>query len=380
MRRRLLGLALLASVAGSPLGCDRAAQSTAESTGTTDVCLQDLRAAFELVEKNYSGYADKVSRIGADVIERARQDAVRRAESEGGDRERCRRIVNTWLEVFADRHLGVTDPRGLFEHSEGAEGEKPDMSPAFEILSSEAALIRVRSFDPAEGEALEQLVEQHRAEILARPELIIDLRGNGGGSDSSYRVLAELVYTGPVKRDGLDVLATPANIAGWEAIVPDVGPSDQELIANVLAQMKQNPGEWVEIFPDSTITHEAVLPQPSRVALLTDRGCGSSCEEFVLEARGSSKVRIFGTPTVGNLDYANVRANVLPSGLMLWIGTTRSHRLPDRPLDGVGVLPDIEMDSSEFDGPMRQDALAQVLEDLRNSLNAPMGAPPESSE
>jgi C-terminal processing protease CtpA/Prc len=82
--------------------------------------------------------------------------------------------------------------------------------------------------------------------------------------------------------------------------------------------------------------------RPTRVAVLTDRGCGSSCEQFLLAMQQSWNVKLFGRRTAGALDYSNLRPHKLPSGKRLVLyATSRSTRLPHLPVDAVGVLPDV---------------------------------------
>lgn len=81
---------------------------------------------------------------------------------------------------------------------------------------------------------------------------------------------------------------------------------------------------------------------PRRVAILIDRDCGSSCEQFLLDMRQSYKVKLFGRPTHGALDYSNLRPHLLPSGRRtLFYATSRSMRLPALPVDVAGVQPDV---------------------------------------
>jgi hypothetical protein len=84
-----------------------------------------------------------------------------------------------------------------------------------------------------------------------------------------------------------------------------------------------------------------VLEKPRRIAVLIDHSCGSSCEEFVLLARQSFKVKTFGRPTYGALDYSNLRPHDLPSGKRrLFYATSRSLRLPLFAVDPAGIAPD----------------------------------------
>ena len=85
--------------------------------------------------------------------------------------------------------------------------------------------------------------------------------------------------------------------------------------------------------------------------MLVDRRCASTCEQFVLDARQSRKVKVLGTgATRGLLDYGNSRAVQLPSGQrQLHVPFTRSHRLPESPMDMVGIMPDVRLRKSETD-------------------------------
>lgn len=52
----------------------------------------------------------------------------------------------------------------------------------------------------------------------------------------------------------------------------------------------------------------------------------------------------------GMIDYGNVRRVELPSGRrVLQVPTSRSMRLPENPLDPVGVAPDVLIPASEPD-------------------------------
>jgi C-terminal processing protease CtpA/Prc len=82
--------------------------------------------------------------------------------------------------------------------------------------------------------------------------------------------------------------------------------------------------------------------RPQRVAVLIDKTCGSSCEQFILAMRQSWNVKPMGRRTWGALDYSNLRPHPLPSGQrVLLYATSRSVRLPHPPVDAVGVLPDV---------------------------------------
>jgi hypothetical protein len=220
-------------------------------------------------------------------------------------------------------------------------------------------LLQLPSFnDPAGIDAL-FVAEAER--IGAAERLIIDLRGNGGGSDYNYRALIPLIYTDPIRLVSNAALATEANIRVNEALVADTTiPAEiRAQLARSVAQMRTAQGGWYE-FPDRVHEEEVVLDRPQHVAVLVDRGCASSCEQFLLAAKQSRKVTIYGTRTAGILDFGNVRSAQMPGGtLLLNYPTTRSKRLPAAPVDGTGILPHVPVPDDVID------PVAWVLQNMK---------------
>ncbi|MBV9889605.1 MAG: hypothetical protein JO090_01805 [Rhizobacter sp.] len=53
------------------------------------------------------------------------------------------------------------------------------------MLSSQTAVLTLPTFNDRYAPLIQGLVAAHRREIVARPNLIIDVRRNNGGSDSA---------------------------------------------------------------------------------------------------------------------------------------------------------------------------------------------------
>ena len=88
-----------------------------------------------------------------------------------------------------------------------------------------------------------------------------------------------------------------------------------------------------------------VLPFPQRVGILHNAGNGSTDEQFLLDARTSAKVKLFGRPTQGSIDASNLREIASPDGcFMLAYTMSMSHRLPHMPVDVMGIQPDHYLD------------------------------------
>lgn len=204
----------------------------------------------------------------------------------------------------------------------------------------------------SDSRAIDSLWREEGSRLRAASRLVVDLRGNSGGSDVNYRQLLPLLYTRPIREPGTNVLATDDNIAAWRALLADsarMSPAERAGVRLAVSRVEKGRGGWVEM-PDGTRTFPAVLEFPQRVDVVIDRGCASSCEQFVLAARQSGKVRLYGDRTAGVLDYANVRDVRMPDGaIVLRLPTSRSRRLPAAPVDPDGIAPDVAIPSTESD-------------------------------
>ena len=217
-------------------------------------------------------------------------------------------------------------------------------------LSKSTMWLRLPDFNTDRIEPLKELLASHANELASFPNLLIDLRDNGGGSDYTYQPIIDLLYTRPIYTVGVEFRATEDNVALHRITADALRASQPELAESfdrVVARLAANIGNYVQVHdkPYSIDRRDKVLPLPKRVAILID-GAASSGEQFLLEARQSRKVTLFGQRnSAGILDFANVVEMGTPSGRwkMFW-ATSRSLRLPDEPVDPDGIAPDIRID------------------------------------
>jgi C-terminal processing protease CtpA/Prc len=84
---------------------------------------------------------------------------------------------------------------------------------------------------------------------------------------------------------------------------------------------------------------------PENVAILVNKSCASSTEQFLLAAKQSSKVKIFGTLTSGFLDFSNLNMVDSPCGnFKLYYAMSKGVDLEDYPIDNTGIQPDYYLD------------------------------------
>lgn len=215
-------------------------------------------------------------------------------------------------------------------------------------LSPGTILVQIPTFNDPRG--IDSLFAAEGERIRGAERLVVDVRGNGGGSDFNFRHLLPLVYTRPIHTVSIEALATEENIRANETLAADTTwpEAQRQRMREFIARLETARGSWY-VFPDNTHEEPAVLERPRRVDVLLDRGCASSCEQFLLAARQSGKVALYGDRSAGIIDFGNVRSARMPEGtLVLNHPTTRSKRLPHDPIDGVGIRPDFPVPAGEL--------------------------------
>src|SRR5690349_8882203 len=91
---------------------------------------------------------------------------------------------------------------------------------------------------------------------------------------------------------------------------------------------------------ESADTLETVLPFPKQVGIIIDGGVGSTAEQFLLAAKQSKKVKLFGTSTFGSLDISNMYSVKSPCNeYELGYSLSKSKRIPQFVLDERGIQP-----------------------------------------
>lgn len=218
-------------------------------------------------------------------------------------------------------------------------------------LNDSTYYIRVPGFSGFKSK-IEQTIAKDWNDIMVRPNLIIDIRNNGGGQDGEYQSLLKLLYTNPYELKGVEWYASPGNIKLFEDALEkgEIRNGDEGIrwTKDLIAEMKKNIGGFV-VHPSSnrldhsTEAKDSVYRYPSRVGVIINEGNASSAEQFLLGAKNSKKVTLFGNQsTAGVLDYSNAVGTNFPSGkYKLTFPMTRSQRLPENPIDNIGIKPDV---------------------------------------
>lgn len=327
-------------------------------------CIRDLQAVAKVLERDYVGYA--IARdVAGSPIETALSSARELAVSASG--ADCDIAIRGFLEVFGDGHLLL-----MSKHSPPVDMPAPlfqgNRAPIARALSDTAFLIRIPHFGIHHKSAVEALLKEREREIRAREILIVDVRGNTGGADSTWTDLVTPIYSKPMDRWGLQWRPTEGNAKAIEGQVDQMrkGGQASAAVCNAYQQiadgMRENLGDKLVKLGTTTspVTLPEIWPAPRRVAIIVDGACGSSCENFLLAARQSDKVTVFGATTYGAIDFQNLRQVSLPSGIRtLNVAMSVSERVLTKKQRQRGLSPDVTLGEQLLRDP--EEAVEYVL-------------------
>ena len=229
----------------------------------------------------------------------------------------------------------------------------------FKRLTAKTSILKLQNFSSVFVETIEKLIEKNQDLLENSENLIIDLRDNGGGTGNAYQKLLPYILTNPLRRQiGVEHLSTQTTITAYEQWLQTLktdsirNKDDIAKVQRYIVKLISNLGKFVNLAGDSVIidTIKLAPKSPRQIAILNNGAVGSSAEDLTLIAKQSKKVKILGTPTTGGLDYADARFFEFGCGnYQLLLPTYRSLRLPDFPIDNIGLQPDIFIDKSVKD-------------------------------
>ena len=319
---------------------------------TREEALSEFDWLTGFIQRNYPGYEIKTQ--GKEYEWNQRTAALRNIIIQRPDTLPL--AMDQYVRCFNDGHLRVnTTPEGnakfqpirqreLARRAKSHRTESFNMYYTAKAMNDSTFFLRIPSFADSESN---KIVEKNMKEITSRPYLIVDLRGNGGGNDMNFQTLMALVYSQPYLTHGVELYATPDFLSLYRKLATE-NPKETwaKFCQDMADSVAQHLGGYV-LRPGlqriRLIKRDSVYPYPRKVGILIHGRNASSAEQFILEAKNSEKVTLFGNePTQGTIDLSNVYSFTSPLGwFQLSIPTTRSCRWPDITIDGKGIAPQI---------------------------------------
>ena len=167
--------------------------------------------------------------------------------------------------------------------------------------------------------------------------LIIDIRGNGGGffnyTDELMELMADKDYTWDAtefRNSQSNMKYVKANYSDrWTTIRKNIGVNDA--FCPLTGEYKHNASAYKH--------------KPRKVGVIIDNWTASASENLLIAIKaGSMRTTIYGKDnSMGCCDFADVRGFMLPSGKIIYCPICRSVTNPNGRYDAEGISPDIRI-------------------------------------
>jgi carboxyl-terminal processing protease len=228
------------------------------------------------------------------------------------------------------------------------------------LLTDDVPYLYIPSFgDPANEEAAVEFLRQ-QAEA---PALIIDVRGNGGGTTpvDLIRGLMDRPY-----RDWTESTALSIALFGAYRRVAESSQAEQ------LGDYVRGYLDAFANFNHPQLNLPGALNMPrgpvyeGELFLLADFGCASACEDFLLPFKQSGRALIIGQRTRGSTGQPYLYE--FENGMSFRVSSKRVYFPDGLPFEGVGIVPDIVLTPSVDDVKAGRDiVLDRALELARQA-------------
>ena len=302
--------------------------------------LEDYDYAVKYIEDNYSGFSFWVvdsTRADYEATKARLRDQVERGERPGWD------AVSAYTGWFSDFHMAVSvyngNPFAYFKRSimvyvDSIQEYRPTAVAC--KVTDKTFLIRFPSCGGnPDNKWIKNSVKQYKKSRCEN--LILDIRGNGGGADHFFYPYRKLLYDHEAPYTAIEFRNTPQNMAYLKSM---------DWFRGVQRAAVEHPE--LEFIPlgHGTIHSKKRDKKVRRAALIIDNDVASSGEEMVRQLKATSdRVTVYGRDnTLGCLDFSNVSRVQMPHcGLSFGVPLSRSEALPESSIDKNGIAPDVRI-------------------------------------
>jgi len=312
---------------------------------TSAECLGDIDFTAKFLLENDAGIRAKNWTAYPENIQKILDEQKLKANSVTNVKE-CKEIAEPFIKSIRKGHLYLQ----YFTYAEIVQMNKEsDEKVTTQKLADDTTYILIPSFDLPIKTQLNKIIQNNQDNITKAPYLIIDVRKNKGGMDTSMHPVLTLLGEAEYWSEVPQIYASSTTIQLWKELEKTLPDADaKKWISQINQQMSQHPNNWVNMMENKEIRDKIAkadtVSTPKKVVVIIDNPCGSSCEEFVKIVQQNPRVVTIGRNTYGVLDASNLRDIKLPSNkITLSYATSYVHRRPGREIDGVGIPPNIKL-------------------------------------
>jgi hypothetical protein len=241
-------------------------------------------------------------------------------------------ILKFYKNVTVTGADGSTREVAIIHNSQG----EPEEKYQGKMLSDDTLLLSFKDF--ADEGAICAIYDKFKQELETCKNLIVDVRGNGGGADAAFFPLLKYAYPEGVSIEEYEKIVAPIEVNFSERnckerlelldkLFADGVPEEAKpMVDKMLSDLNENRGKGFVLCPEEGYKGIIGKKTPERVFVIADEGCASSGEAFVEAMAFSSKVEVVGRPTCGIIDYSNCNYMRLVDFIFIY-PTSRDTRL-----------------------------------------------------
>lgn len=317
-------------------------------------CRTALEKIITKIESDYPGFKEKTNG-NTDLYKNHTISVL--LKSDTTNNTNCINVLNEYTYFFKDEHIYL-QANIENDDKEISLSEEKEQQPELDakMLTSTIFYLKISSFKYENIIPVKELMERHKKQIEKAKAFIIDIRDNFGGTDDVYQPLLPYILTNPLRIMNVEFLATNTLIEGLRDYAIQTTHKDSlkaiHRIEDGLKEYKDNLGEFV-LYDGKKVTVDTIKlksKSPAQIVILANHNVASAGENFLFSARQSKKVKILGTPSMGVLDYGSIREFKFGcDNFILYLPTYRSARLPNYPIDNIGIQPDVYLDDTVGD-------------------------------
>lgn len=329
---------------------------------------QWTKQTFEENDAGYSYIIDKKGQQAYDLHNQITTTKIKKIK----DPLACEAAIKDWLSFFRLAHVD-------FRYTQNNSNQNKKKSIAIDSnslnsnelyrqyiladtpflvqVNSSTIYLRIPSFGNQHKKSIDQIIAHNRQLITSTPNLIIDIRNGTGGSDNSYYELLPFLYTNPIRMPAVEFLSTPLNNKRMYELATNTGIAQEFKLNPSAAEMERyktyyellnnNIGTFVNLSGNKVNVKklDTIYSYPNHIAIMINENNVSTDEQFLLEAKQSKKVKLYGRTTKGGLDVSNLSLVHSPNkDFVLIYALSKSLRIPEMAIDDKGVQPDYYID------------------------------------
>ena len=259
-------------------------------------------------------------------------------------------------------------------HSPKCRLSAPSLRP-FRLTYIPFPRIEIRTFSILMGNPLEQFL-QSAEKAKAEKKVVVDLRGNPGGSDRYGREWLARLFGKRSHGWEVSELVSPVTFQGdvllhrWLLSRSKLTSQKKDLGGRLafaeeqleLAEKEKVERHWKRsIQEDSLSDTEADEAFEGTLLLFVDSNTGSSAETFVLLAKQFPQTVVLGENTKGMARFGEIKLYPLPhSGIWIQAGSKKFTDPTNSFVEGKGFLPDYWLDDSE--------SISEIVEGMERAV------------